>query len=68
MLRLAAVGVDMTAVGRTLEDNGIAAFDKAYQDVLANLTNLAAAPQTPGRTREEGFSDAARPRSHARRS
>jgi transaldolase len=44
MLRLAAVGIDMTAVGRALEDNGIASFDKAYQDVLANLTNLAAAP------------------------
>jgi transaldolase len=42
MLRLAAVGIDMTAVGRTLEDNGIASFDKAYQGVLTNLTNLAA--------------------------
>lgn len=41
MGRLAAVGIDMTAVGRTLEDNGIASFNKAYQDVLANLTNLA---------------------------
>ncbi len=48
MQRLAAVGVDMTAVGRTLEDNGIASFNKAYQDVLANLTNLAADPPTPG--------------------
>ena len=42
--RLTAVGVDMTAVGHTLEDNGIASFNKAYQDVLANLTNLAADP------------------------
>ena len=68
MLRLAAAGVDMTAVGRTLEDNGIASFDKAYQDVLANLTNLAAAPRTPGRTREQGPPDALRRRSHARHS
>ncbi|TDW84313.1 transaldolase [Kribbella pratensis] len=44
MQRLTAVGVDMTAVGHTLEDNGIASFNKAYQDVLANLTNLAADP------------------------
>ncbi|WTK91964.1 hypothetical protein OG558_24455 [Kribbella sp. NBC_01510] len=38
MERLAAVGIDMTAVGRTLEENGIASFEKAYQDVLAKLT------------------------------
>jgi transaldolase len=67
MLRLATVGIDMTAVGRTLEDNGIAGFDKAYQGVLTNLTNLTAAPQTPGHTREKGSPDASRPRSHARR-
>jgi transaldolase len=65
MQRLAAVGIDMTVVGRALEDNGIASFEKAYQDVLANL---AAAPQTPGRTREEGSPDASRPRGYARRS
>lgn len=67
MQRLAAVGIDMTAVGRTLEDNGIASFDNAYQDVLTNLTNLTA-PQVPGRTREEGSPDPSRPHSHARRS
>jgi transaldolase len=67
MLRLATVGIDMTAVGRTLEDNGIASFDMAYQGVLTNLTNLTAAPQTPGHTREKGSPDASRPRSHARR-
>ena len=50
--------------GRTLEDNGIASFDKAYQDVLANLTHLAAAPQTPGQTSEKGSPDASRRRSH----
>ncbi|TCN32916.1 transaldolase [Kribbella orskensis] len=48
MLRLAAVGVDMTAVGRTLEDNGIASFNKAYHDVLANL---AATKQPPAPAR-----------------
>lgn len=37
MLRLAKVGIDMTAVGCTLEDNGIASFNKAYHKVLANL-------------------------------
>ncbi|MEU4392133.1 transaldolase [Kribbella sp. NPDC023855] len=37
--RLAAAGVDMNAVGRTLEENGIATFEKAYQDVLTNLTD-----------------------------
>ena len=68
MLRLAAAGIDMAAVGRTLEDNGIASFDKAYQDVLADLTNLAVAPQTPGQTSEEGSPDASRRRSSARRS
>lgn len=51
MQQLAAVGVDMTAVGHTLEDNGIASFNKAYQDVLANLTVLAADSPTPGRVR-----------------
>lgn len=43
MERLAAVGIDMTAVGRTLEENGIAGFEKAYHDVLAKLTEMAAA-------------------------
>ncbi|MEV6269441.1 transaldolase family protein [Kribbella sp. NPDC051936] len=38
MQRLAAAGIDMTAVGRTLEDNGIAGFEKAYRGVLADLT------------------------------
>jgi transaldolase len=68
MLGLAAVGIDMTAVGRTLEDNGIAGFEKAYRDVHADLTNLAAVPQTPGHTREEGCPDASRRRTHVRRS
>jgi transaldolase len=68
MQRLAAVGIDMTAVGRALEDIGIATFHKAYHDVLANLTNMTAAPQPPGHTREKGSPDASRPRSHARRS
>ena len=38
MERLAALGIDMTAVGRVLEDNGIAGFEKAYRGVLADLT------------------------------
>jgi transaldolase len=38
MQRLAAVGIDMTAVGRTLEGDGIAGFEKAYRGVLADLT------------------------------
>ena len=37
MQRLAAVGIDMTAVGRTLESDGIAGFEKAYRGVLADL-------------------------------
>ncbi|TCC07199.1 transaldolase [Kribbella soli] len=68
MERLAAVGIDMTAVGRTLEDNGIASFNKAYQDVLANLTNLAAVPPTPGHTREKDSPPVSRRRTDARRS
>jgi transaldolase len=68
MQRLEAVGIDMTVVGRALEDNGIAGFEKAYHDVLANLTNLAAAPQTLGHTREKGSPHASRRRSHAPRS
>jgi len=38
MERLAALGIDMTAVGCVLEDNGIAGFEKAYRGVLADLT------------------------------
>jgi len=38
MQRLAALGIDLTAVGRALEDSGIAGFEKAYRDVLADLT------------------------------
>ncbi|MEV0801571.1 transaldolase [Kribbella sp. NPDC050281] len=67
MVRLAAAGIDMTAVGRTLEDNGIAGFDKAYEDVLAKLTHLAAAPQTRGQTSVKGSPGASRRRSHTRR-
>jgi len=49
--RLAAAGIDMTAVGRTLEDNGIAAFEKAYRDALADLTasTLTSGARHPGR-------------------
>jgi transaldolase len=37
MRRLAAVGVDMDDVGRTLEDRGVAAFHESYQEVLEAL-------------------------------
>jgi transaldolase len=37
MRRLAAVGVDMDDVGRTLEDQGVAGFHTSYQQVLAAL-------------------------------
>jgi transaldolase len=53
MPRLAAVGIDMAAVGRALEDNGVVAFDQAYQGVLANLTNMTEAPRSLGLTREK---------------
>ena len=56
MQRLAAVGIDMTAVGRTLEDNGIASFDKAYQDILRTL-----AATTRPDARTERSQDASRP-------
>jgi transaldolase len=65
MLRLATVGIDMTAVGRTLEDNGIASFDMAYHDVLANL---AAITQTPGHTRQRDAQHPSRRHSSACRS
>ncbi|WP_405065106.1 hypothetical protein OG558_24375 [Kribbella sp. NBC_01510] len=42
---------------RTLEQNGIAAFEKAYRDVLADLT---AAAETPGIARAKGSKDASR--------
>ncbi len=47
MSQLAAMGVDMDDVGRTLEENGIAAFDAAYDDVLARLFELAGVAATP---------------------
>jgi transaldolase len=37
MRRLAGVGIDMDDVGRTLEDNGVAAFHESFQHVLASL-------------------------------
>ena len=53
MQRLAAVGIDMTAVGRSLEENGIASFEKAYQDVLARLSEMAAAQRRTARHRRK---------------
>ena len=37
MARLSAVGIDMDDVGRTLEDNGVAAFHDSFAHVLAAL-------------------------------
>jgi transaldolase len=34
---LEAIGVSMTDVGRTLEDNGVASFTKSFDDLLATL-------------------------------
>lgn len=41
--RLAAVGVDMDDVGRVLTDQGVAAFNRAYHDILAHLEPMTAA-------------------------
>lgn len=40
--RLAAVGVDMDAVTAQLEDEGVAAFEKSYDELLASLQAKAA--------------------------
>ena len=34
---LAAAGIDMADVARTLEEEGVAAFEQAFVDVLAGL-------------------------------
>jgi transaldolase len=39
---LAAVGVDMHDVGRTLEDEGVASFAKSFDELMAVLTDKAA--------------------------
>jgi transaldolase len=40
--RLEAIGVSMTNVGRTLEDEGVASFTKSFDDLLATLDAKAA--------------------------
>ena len=35
--RLSAIGVDLDEVTGVLEDEGVAAFDKSFTDVLASL-------------------------------
>ena len=57
MQSLAAVGIDMDAVGLTLEDNGIENFDKAYHDILQTL-----AATTRPDARTKGRQDASRAR------
>ncbi len=41
--RLAAVGVDLDDVSRVLEDEGVASFDKAFDEVHTSLADKAAA-------------------------
>ena len=40
--RLAAVGVDMDDVARVLEDEGVASFAKAFEELSATLEGKAA--------------------------
>lgn len=44
MRRLAGIGIDMDDVGLALEDQGVAGFDKSFQDILARLAAKAAGP------------------------
>jgi transaldolase len=44
MRRLAAIGIDMDDVGLTLEDQGVAGFDKSFQEMLAGLATKATRP------------------------
>jgi transaldolase len=64
MQEMAAVGVDMDVVGLTLEDNGIASFTEAYNDILATL-GATTRPEAP--TRKKGTPDASRGRTRASR-
>jgi transaldolase len=41
MERLARVGVDMTDVGRTLEDEGVASFSKSFDELMGALADKA---------------------------
>jgi transaldolase len=41
MRRLAAVGIDLDDVGLTLEDEGVAAFERSFQSVLGELATRA---------------------------
>lgn len=42
MARLAAVGVDMDDVGRTLEQEGVASFAKSFDELMGSLSDKAA--------------------------
>jgi len=44
---LAAVGVDLDAVTNQLEDEGVAAFEKAYDELLTSLQSKADALKAP---------------------
>ena len=39
--RIAAIGIDMVDVGRTLEDNGVADFHESFAGVLKTLDSRA---------------------------
>ena len=41
MERIAAIGIDMGDVGRTLEDNGVASFHQSFAEVLSTLDSKA---------------------------
>jgi transaldolase len=45
--RLEAIGVSMTEVGRTLEDEGVASFTKSFDDLLVTLEAKRAALSSP---------------------
>jgi transaldolase len=47
--RLAQAGVDMEDVSRVLEEEGVAAFTKSYDELLQSLTDKANAMAAPGR-------------------
>ena len=39
--RIAAIGIDMVDVGRTLEDSGVAAFHESFAGILTTLDSRA---------------------------
>jgi transaldolase len=60
--QLAAVGIDMDEVGHTLEDNGVASFDTAYQGILETLAGT-----TRSKSHQKRTPDASRGRARTDR-